>query len=770
MKPRIIATVIGAVSLLSVFTSCTKWREVEKDGYVEVIQNGGKTLGYSQSSGIALITDKGFAFKDMNRNGELDVYEDWRLPVDDRAKDLASKMSVEQIAGLMLYSSHQSIPSSGSGFGGGATYNGKQYNESGAVASDITDQQKIFLTEDNVRHVLVTSVESPRIAAEWNNKVQSLVEGTGLGIPANNSSDPRNGASVDAEYNAGNGGKISMWPGSLGMAATFDPSLVKRFGQIASLEYRALGISTALSPQIDIATEPRWSRTSGTFGEDPKISTDMARAYADGFQTTYDGNIVEGKWGNQSVNAMIKHWPGGGSGEGGRDAHYGYGKYAVYPGDNLSQHIIPFVEGAMRLEDGTEMAAAVMPYYTISYGVDPEGNNVGNSYSSYIITDLLRDKYGYDGVVCTDWMITADEEAVEAFTGKCWGMETKTVAERHFQVIMAGVDQFGGNNDKVPVLEAYQMGVDEFGEEAMRQRFETSAVRLLRNIFRTGLFENPYVDPSESEKIVGNSEFMKEGYDAQVKSIVMLKNKDNTLPVTKQAKVYIEKRPGSQTTANRPDLNNEYAVNTETLKTYFTVVDSPEEADFGIVFIQSPSSGSGYDVNETKKGGNGYMPISLQYNDYKATNARAVSIAGGDIYEDFTNRSYKNKTVTTSNKSDMDAVISMKGKMGDKPVVVMVSMSKQMVFSEIEGYADAILVGFGIQNQAFLDVLSGTYEPSGLLPFQMPKNMKTVEEQYEDVPFDMDCYVDSEENVYDFGFGMNWSGVINDERTAMYAK
>ncbi len=770
MKPRIIATVIGAVSLLSVFTSCTKWREVEKDGYVEVIQNGGKTLGYSQSSGFALITDKGFAFKDMNRNGELDVYEDWRLPVDDRAKDLASKMSVEQIAGLMLYSSHQSIPSSGSGFGGGATYNGKQYNESGAVASDITDQQKIFLTEDNVRHVLVTSVESPRIAAEWNNKVQSLVEGTGLGIPANNSSDPRNGASVDAEYNAGNGGKISMWPGSLGMAATFDPSLVKRFGQIASLEYRALGISTALSPQIDIATEPRWSRTSGTFGEDPKISTDMARAYADGFQTTYDGNIVEGKWGNQSVNAMIKHWPGGGSGEGGRDAHYGYGKYAVYPGDNLSQHIIPFVEGAMRLEDGTEMAAAVMPYYTISYGVDPEGNNVGNSYSSYIITDLLRDKYGYDGVVCTDWMITADEEAVEAFTGKCWGMETKTVAERHFQVIMAGVDQFGGNNDKVPVLEAYQMGVDEFGEEAMRQRFETSAVRLLRNIFRTGLFENPYVDPSESEKIVGNSEFMKEGYDAQVKSIVMLKNKDNTLPVTKQAKVYIEKRPGSQTTANRPDLNNEYAVNTETLKTYFTVVDSPEEADFGIVFIQSPSSGSGYDVNETKKGGNGYMPISLQYNDYKATNARAVSIAGGDIYEDFTNRSYKNKTVTTSNKSDMDAVISMKGKMGDKPVVVMVSMSKQMVFSEIEGYADAILVGFGIQNQAFLDVLSGTYEPSGLLPFQMPKNMKTVEEQYEDVPFDMDCYVDSEENVYDFGFGMNWSGVINDERTAMYAK
>jgi beta-glucosidase len=206
------------------------------------------------------------------------------------------------------------------------------------------------------------------------------------------------------------------------------------------------------------------------------------------------------------------------------------------------------------------------------------------------------------------------------------------------------------------------------------------------------------------------------------------------------------------------------------LGTYYTVVDSPEEADFGIVFIQSPSGGSGYSVADANKGGNGYLPISLQYNDYKATNARAVSLAGGDPYEDFTNRSYKNKTVTTSNKSDMDAVTSMKRKMGDKPVVVMISMSKQMVFSEIEGYADAILVGFGIQNQAFLDILSGKYEPSGLLPLQMPKNMKTVEEQFEDVPFDMDYYIDEEENGYNFGFGMNWSGVINDERTAKYKK
>ncbi len=177
------------------------------------------------------------------------------LPVDDRAKDLASQLSIEQIAGLMLYSRHQRIPSGSTGFMAG-TYNGKPFEESGAQPSDLSDQQKKFLTEDNLRHVLITMVESPEIAARWNNNAQAFVEGLGLGIPVNTSSDPRHGTIANAEFNAGAGGKISMWPSSIGMAATFDPELVKSFGQIAAQEYRALGISTALSPQIDIATEP----------------------------------------------------------------------------------------------------------------------------------------------------------------------------------------------------------------------------------------------------------------------------------------------------------------------------------------------------------------------------------------------------------------------------------------------------------------------------------------------------------------------------------
>ncbi len=232
----------------------------------------------------------------------------------------------------------------------------------------------------------------------------------GLGIPANMSSDPRNNAIANTEYNAGGGGKISMWPQALGLAATFDPQIVQKFGAIAGGEYRALGIATALSPQIDLGSEPRWNRISGTFGEDPDLSAEMARAYIDGFQTSSGKAEIRDGWGYHSVNAMVKHWPSGGAEEGGRDAHFAYGKFAVYPGKNFNTHLIPFLKGAFNLSGKTKMASAVMPYYTISYNQDKKYNeNVGNSFSKYIITDLLRQKYSYDGVVCTDWAITADE-------------------------------------------------------------------------------------------------------------------------------------------------------------------------------------------------------------------------------------------------------------------------------------------------------------------------------------------------------------------------
>ncbi|OXG09013.1 beta-glucosidase [Flavobacterium araucananum] len=751
--------------------------QAQQENFKIVKNNKGADLGYSPESGIKILTVNGKQFKDLNKNGKLDKYEDWRLPAEERAKDLASKMTVEQIAGLMLYSRHQALPAGVSGYNAG-TYNGKVFPESNANPYDLTDQQKAFLKEDNLRHVLITKVQSPEVAALWNNKMQAFVEGIGLGIPSNTSTDPRHTANVTSEFNGGAGGEISMWPDGLGMASTFDPKIVEQFGQIAAKEYRALGIATALSPQIDLGSEPRWYRISMTFGESPALTRDMARAYIDGFQTSYGKDEIKDGWGYKSVNAMVKHWPSGGAEEGGRDGHWAYGKFAVYPGNNLQQHIDPFVNGAFKLKGKTSKASAVMPYYTITFDQDKKYNeNVANGYSKYIITDLLRDKYGYDGVVCTDWLVTGEEgKTPNVFAGKPWGVENLSIVERHYKAIVAGVDQFGGNNDKKPVLEAYQMGIKEFGEPFMRARFERSAVRLLKNIFRVGLFENPYLNIAETKAIVGNPEFMKAGYEAQLKSVVLLKNKASVLPLKEKKTVFIPKIYTASTkdwwgVASQPKL--EYPVNLELVKKYYKVTEDPSKADFAIVFVTSPQSlEGGYDLNDRTGGSNGYVSISLQYGTYTATNARTKSIAAGDQVIDptITDRTYKNKTVTVANTMDLRTILDTKDMMNGKPVIVSVTASKPMIFNEFERKVDGIVLNFGVSTQAVLDIISGKAEPSGLLPVQMPANMETVEKQFEDVPFDMDSHKDSEGNVYDFAFGLNWNGVIKDARTEAYKK
>lgn len=749
--------------------------QAQQGNFTIVKNNKGADLGYSPESGIKILTVSGKKFKDLNKNGKLDKYEDWRLSADERAKYLASKMSVEQIAGLMLYSRHQALPAPADGYRAGH-YNGKVFAESGAKPWQLTDEQKLFLKDDNLRHVLITSVETPEIAALWNNQMQAFVEGIGLGIPSNTSTDPRHTANVTSEFNAGAGGTISMWPDGLGMASTFDPKIVEQFGQIAAKEYRALGIATALSPQIDLGSEPRWYRISMTFGESPALTRDMGRAYIDGFQTSYGKDEIKDGWGYKSVNAMVKHWPSGGAEEGGRDGHWAYGKFAVYPGNNLQQHIDPFINGAFKLKGKTSKASAVMPYYTITFDQDKKYNeNVANGYSKYIITDLLRDKYGYDGVVCTDWLVTGDEgKTPNLFAGKPWGVENLSIDQRHYKAIIAGVDQFGGNNDKKPVLAAYEMGIKEFGESFMRARFERSAVRLLKNIFRVGLFENPYLSVEETKAVVGNPEFMKAGYDAQLKSVVLLKNKAAVLPVKEKKTVFIPKIYTASTkdwwgVASQPKL--EYPVNLELVKKYYNVTEDPSKADFAIVFVTSPQSlEGGYDLKDRQNGSNGYVPISLQYGTYTATEARAKSIAAGDQVIDPTikDRTYKNKTVTAANTMDLRTILDTKDMMNGKPVIVSVTASKPMIFNEFEKQVDGIVLNFGVSSQAVLDIISGKTEPSGLLPVQMPANMETVEKQFEDVPYDMIPHKDSEGNVYDFAFGLNWKGVIKDARTEVY--
>lgn len=750
----------------------SKWKKTEQDGYTLIVNEGGQTLGIAKDSKVHILTVDGYAFKDFLGTGELVPYEDWRLSYEERAKDLADRISIEDIAGLMLYSAHQLIPAKGpmaAVFGG--TYQGKSYEESGAQPWELTDQQKEFIVKDKVRHVLIMKLESTEVAVRWNNQIQALAENSGFGIPANNSSDPRHGAGVAAEYMGITGEPISKWANGIGLSATFDPAVVKEFGEIASAEYRALGITTALSPQIDLATEPRWMRFADTFGEHTQMTVDMAKAYCDGFQTT-EG--TEDGWGKDSVNTMVKHFPGGGMCEAGRDAHYAYGKYAVYPGNNFEEHLKPFTQGAFALDGKTGEASAVMPYYTISSGMDKKyGENVGNSYNKYLIQDLLRKELGYDGVVCTDWGITHDiGEAEETFAGKCWGVEHMTEAERHLKALEAGVDQFGGNNNVAPVIEAYRMSCEKYGEEETDARFRKSAYRLLLNIFCTGLFENPYLNLEESVNTVGCPAFKEKGYQSQLKSVTLLKNKNNVLPLKEGIKVYIPDRYIKSYLDFMSHPTGDQAIAPAGKKfasEYFTVVDTPQEADAALCFVESPIS-VGYDPDDRKAGGSGYVPITLQYRPYQAQSARTPSIAGGDPLEEFTDRSYRGKWNTAANEKDLDNVIEMKKQMGDKPVITVVTLKNPMVMAELEPYTDALVVEYGVSPQAVLDIITGRFVPCGLLPIQIPVDMETVENQKEDVAFDMVCYEDEEGHTYDFGYGMDFEGVIADERLGRYTR
>lgn len=748
-----------------------KWSIQDKIDYIEIKNKKGKSLGISKLNMNRLIEVDGLLFKDLNQSGILEPYKDWRLPYKERAEDLSKRLDIRAICGLMLYSSHQTVTNNSSKYKnlfGENTYDGKLLYDSAASVSDLSDQQKAFLFNDNVRHILISTIDSKKEGAKWTNNIQEFCEGLSFGIPANICSDPRHGIESDAEYNLGSGSDISKWPEEIGLAATFDSKVVHRFGEILAEEYRSLGITTALSPQIDLATDPRWRRYSGTFGEHTQLVTDMAEAYCDGVQTSLED--AEEGWGLQSVNTMVKHWPGGGSGEGGRDAHYAYGKYAVYPGKNFAEHMIPFTEGAFKLSGKTKKASAVMPYYTISYGQDNHYQaNVGNSFSKYIIQDLLRENVGYDGVVCTDWLVTDNHgPSIKTFSGKCWGVETLSIAERHFKAIEAGVDQFGGNNDIQPVLEAYGMYVEKYGNEKAENRFRQSAYRILLNIYHTGLFENPYVDVNKAKEIVGNVQFTEEGYAAQLKSAILLKNKRNVLPISKGKKVYI---PYQINKENKDWFGNiipektMLPINSKNLSNYYDLTSNPDDADFAMVFMNSPIS-DGY-IEENGRGK--YIPISLQYRPYKSVSSRKKSLASGDPLEEC-DRSYYQEEAFCENAYELETLVRTRQQMGNKPVIVCLNMKKPCLVSEIDPMVDGLIIHFGIQDRALFDLISGDVVPSGLLPFQIPKNMEVVELQNEDVGLDMDPYIDELGSVYDFAYGRNYDNMIQDERVHKYRR
>ena len=480
------------------------------------------------------------AFRDLNKNGTLDPYEDHRVSADERVEDLLSQMTVEEKAGLFYHSFI--FPGEFGEFAGPLS-----------LMNLLPVESALF----NKHMHFFNLYETPpgRDVAVWLNNIQAMAERTRLGIPVTFSSDPRHTALKEEAAIGVHTVGVSHWTEPLGFASIRDTSFIRKFGEIAAKEYRAVGIHTALHPMVDLATEPRWGRISGTFGEDAELTARLGAAYIRGFQ----GDSLTSK----SVSVMTKHFPGGGPQKDGWDDHFSYGADQAYPGDNFDYHLIPHVKA---IEAGTTQ---MMPYYGVPLGQTSE--DVAFAFNREILTDMLRDSLQYDGIICSDWGVINSLSlfGYEILGHRGFGVEHLTPEERTLKAIEAGVDQFGGESSPEQLVSLVNDGL------LPESRLDESVRRLLRLKFQLGLFDNPYVDLDTVDEKLATEEAIQMGYESQLRSQILLSNREvdgrQMLPLDSGSlKIYVQ------------------GLDTEVAAGFAEVVNDPDSADVIILNIDPP--------------------------------------------------------------------------------------------------------------------------------------------------------------------------------------
>ncbi|MCW2839358.1 MAG: glycoside hydrolase family 3 domain protein [Aeromicrobium sp.] len=594
---------------------------------------------------VPIIAVDGLRFRDLDRSGDLTPYEDWRLRPARRAADLTSRLSLEEKAGLMVHGTLATVAGA--------------YDT--AANTDLIGAQHIS--------TFITRLSgAPATVAEQSNAIQSIAEQQPWGIPVVISSDPRNGFTVAQGQTVPRVGNTAF-PDPIGMAAAHDIGLTRTFGDIVRREYRAVGIHEGLSPQADIATEPRWSRINGTFGSEPRLAKRQVNAYVRGVQAGSDGLD------DDSVAAVVKHWVGYGAQGQGFDSHYFFGRYATFPGNSFAAHIIPFT-GAFEAD-----VAGVMPTYSILKDLVYRGvpvEQVGAGFNRFLLTDLLRGRYGFSGVIVSDWGITGDcpqacqDNRGPSFIGPWgvgmpWGLIDATKVERFARAINAGVDQLGGSNEPSFVVQAVGDGL------ITPARVDASARRVLTQKFELGLFENPYVDPAAAARVNGNERFQAVGDEAQAASLTLLTNRARTLPASERetTKVYLSGVSAEAATARGLE-----------------VAATPAEADLAVVRLRDPAGGPDRtDLNFTGSEA-----------DYGAFQAAADS---------------------------------------GTPTVAVPNLSRPLVLTNVADRADAVLADYGVSDEVLLETIFGDRSPRGRLPMELPRSMAQVTAQAGDVPDDI---------------------------------
>ncbi|WP_254409425.1 glycoside hydrolase family 3 protein [Streptomyces sp. AC495_CC817] len=592
-----------------------------------------------------LTSPSGVAFRDLNGNGVMDPYEDPTLTAQERTEDLLHRMSLEEKAGLLFQTVIEIGPE------------GELLETPGAISKSPTST---VVLDKHLSHFNVHAMRTAREGARWNNHLQSLAARTPHGIPVTISTDPRH-AFVENTGVAFSAGPFSQWPEAMGLAALDDLDVIREFAEIARREYVAVGIRAALHPQIDLPTEARWGRQAQTFGYDAERVAEITATYLRGFQGE--------ELGPDSVACTTKHFPGGGPQLDGEDAHFPYGREQVYPGGRFDEHLRPFVEAIRR---GT---AGMMPYYGMPVGLERDGEpiaEVGFGYNRQIITGLLREELGYDGVVVTDWELVNDNHVGDqVLPARAWGVEDLAPSERMKMLLDAGADQFGGEECVDLLLELVRSGA------VPESRIDESARRILLVKFRLGLFDDPFVDEDEAERVVGNAEFRAAGLRAQAESVTVLENRDQTLPLFSgpRPKVYAE------------------GVGDAALAEYADRVAAPEDAELAIVRIGAP-----FEPRDDLFLERWFHQGSLEFPPGLVVRLRRIA--------------------------------------EHCPLVLVVNLDRPGILTPFAPFVSALAVEFGSSDEAVLAALSGRIRPRGTLPVEIPRSMEAVRRSRADVPGD----------------------------------
>lgn len=607
---------------------------------------------------VPILDFGGLRFRDLDRNGELTPFEDWRLPNATRVADLVQRMTLEEKAGTVMHSSFPEI----------ATERGVS-----SVGYDFAALRPVVLRQ-GVTSFLTRLAVAPATMAQQNNQAQEVAEQGRLAIPITVSTDPRHHFLYITGQSSASAG-YSRWPETLGFAATGDVALVRTFADIARREYRATGIQQALSPQVDLYSEPRWARGYGGFGADATLAREMAFAYVAGFQGSTAGLQREG------VLATIKHWVAYGATANGLDAHNAYGQHSRVNAKSFKLQIEPFLGGfAARV-------GAVMPTYSIVEGVNVDGKPlepVAAGYSQQLLDGLLRGKYHFPGIILSDWAITNDCPAAcsnpskaapqgRATLGMPWGVEGLSREQRFTKAMMAGVDQFGGVAEPEHIIAAVREGAIPLA------RLDEAVSRILETKFAMGLFENPFVDPAMTSSIVNTPQTRAVALRAQAQAQVLLKNKGGLLPL----------KPGTRVLAQGVSAS---ALNAAGL----IAVDDPAQADIALVRADAPYE----NLHPYNFIGSRQHEGRL---DYASDNLQAQEIH----------------------------VLSQR-----LPVIAALFLDRPAVLGTLNDEASVILANFGVSDDALLMALTGRMLPRGRLPFELPSSMKAVEAQDPALPND----------------------------------